>query len=375
MTGLRTYLDHNASSPLRPEARRAMHEALDAAGNPSSVHAEGRKARAIVERAREAVAALVGADPKNVVFTSGGTEAASTVVASGYDHVVWAGIEHACVRQAIEARGLFGSSVPVTADGLISADALSRSLRECPKGALVCVQAANNETGVVQDLSAMAEIAGVADATLFSDAVQAAGKVAVDMRRPGPDVIALSAHKIGGPKGVGALVMRDGIAVERLLHGGGQERGRRSGTENVAGIAGFGAAATAALGEVGRMDATTRMRDRLVGGVHRLTPGAILVGESAPRLPNTAAIAWTEAKAETLVMALDIEGVAVSAGAACSSGKVGRSATLAAMGLAPAISDSAIRISLGWSTTDEDIERFLAAWARVGERLEKRRVA
>ncbi|MFO1171891.1 MAG: cysteine desulfurase family protein [Hyphomicrobiaceae bacterium] len=375
MSVSRTYLDHNASSPLRPEARAAMVAALDVVGNPSSVHAEGRRARAIIEAAREQVAALVGAQPKNVVFTSGGTEAVNTIVAGGHDCIAVAGIEHECVRRAADASRALIEDVPVDLDGVIAPKEIARILAESSGMALVCIQAANNETGVRQDLTTLAEVAHATDALVFSDAVQAAGKVAIDMTGPGPDVIALSAHKLGGPKGVGAIVLREGIALERLLHGGGQEQGRRAGTENVAGIAGFGAAAKAALDEVGCSTGLAQMRDRVVEGVRALTPHVCLIGEGAARLPNTALVAWPQAKAETLVMALDLEGIAVSAGAACSSGKVGRSATLEAMGLAPSIRDSAIRVSLGWSTTEEDIERFLAAWARVSERLEKRRVA
>lgn len=375
MSGSRTYLDHNASSPLRPEARAAMLAALDVIGNPSSVHSEGRAARAIIEDARETVAALVSASPKNVIFTSGGTEAVNTVVSGGYDHIALAGIEHDCVRQAVRASEASIKTVQITADGLVLPDALRRSLAECHGKTLICIQAANNETGVLQDVTGLAAIADEADAVLMSDVVQAVGKVAVDMSGPGADVIVLSAHKLGGPKGVGAIVVRDGLAVGRLLHGGGQERGRRAGTENVAGIAGFGAAATAALGDAGRMDGIAQMRDRLIDGVRGLTPDARLIGEGASRLANTALMSWPEAQAETLVMALDLEGIAISAGAACSSGKVGASATLAAMGMPPAIRDSAIRVSLGWSTTDEDIERFLTAWAAVTARMEKRRVA
>lgn len=378
MSDLRAYLDHNASSPLRPEARAAMLAALEASGNPSSVHAEGRAARAIVEAARVQVATLVGALPENVVFTSGGTESINTVLAQGHDLVAIAGIEHDSVRQAARSHGARIAELPVSVDGLIDPDGLDRALDGNDRGrgrVLVALQLANNETGVVQDAARLAERARSRGAQVLVDAVQAAGKLPVDAASLAADAIVLSAHKLGGPKGAGAIVVRNGFAVERLLHGGGQERGQRSGTENVAGIAGFGAAATAALRDLADMPRIEQLRDRLVDGLRQLTPDTILVGASAPRLPNTAMIAWSEAKAETLVMALDLEGVAVSAGAACSSGKVGKSATLEAMGLPPSIRESAIRVSLGWSTTEQDIERFLTAWARVSERLEKRRVA
>jgi cysteine desulfurase len=351
---------------------------LDAAGNPSSVHGEGRRARAIVEESREAVARLVCARPEDVVFTSGGSEAANAVIRSGFDVIAFAGIEHDCVRQAALATGARIVELPVSADGVIEAGGLDRALAHLDAAGsqiLVSLQLANNETGVIQAVGDLAHRAKARGAVVLTDAVQAAGRMTIDVRRLGADAVVLSAHKLGGPKGVGAIVTPGPWAVTPLVRGGGQERGRRAGTENVAGIASFGAAARAAVRDLDRTTGMARMRDRMVKDARRATPDVILIAEGVERLPNTALIAWPEAKAETLVMALDLEGIAVSAGSACSSGKVGKSATLEAMRVPMAIRDSAIRVSLGWSTTEDDIECFLAAWQRVTERMERRRVA
>ena len=372
MSMQRTYLDHNASSPLRPEAREAILAALEATGNPSSVHAEGRRARAIVEAAREAVAALVSARPEDVVFTSGGTEACHAVIAAGWDTIALAPVEHAAVTAPTQRSGAMIVTLDVSSDGIVDLAGLDR-LGQATGRTLLALQLANNETGVLQpEVDAAARAAG---SMMFSDVTQAAGKIPVDLTRLGADALALSAHKLGGPKGVGALVLRTGFALGVEMQRGGQERGRRAGTENVAGIAGFGAAARAALRDLADRDRIAALRDRLASAVRALTPEVVVIGEAAPRLPNTVSLSWPRAKSETLVMALDLEGVAVSAGAACASGKVGSSTTLEAMGLSAAIRDSAIRVSLGWSTTPEDIDRFLAAWARVSERLEQRRAA
>ena len=374
MSASRTYLDHNASAPLRPEAREAMLLALDIAGNPSSVHAEGRQARAIVERAREEVARLVGARAEDVVFTSGGTEACNMALSAGWDTVALAPIEHAAVTAPARRSGAVLLPLEVGSDGVVASPEPD-ALRAAIGRKLLVLQRANNETGVLQSVAEIAALARAHAYSIFSDVTQAAGKVAIDISALGADMIALSAHKLGGPKGIGALVLRHGYELPAGIVGGGQERGRRAGTENVAGIAGFGAAARAAMHDLTKSSGIARLRDRLVSGVRQLTPGAVVIGGTVDRLPGTACIAWPEAKAETLVIALDLEGIAISAGAACSSGKVGRSAALEAMRLPVAIRDGAIRVSLGWSSRDEDVERFLAAWARVTARLETRRVA
>jgi len=377
MSRQRTYLDWNATTPLRPQARAAMLAALDVAGNPSSVHAEGRAARALVEAAREQVAALAGASPSEVVFTSGGTEANAWVLSADWDRVIVSEIEHPSVLVPAQARG--PSSVRLIdtqREGAVDLGDLARALDHGKADRdLLSVQMANNETGVLQDVGAIASTGRERGAVVHTDAVQALGKVAVDFRALGVDYLSISAHKIGGPKGVGALIVRQGAALPALITGGGQERRRRGGTENVAGIAGFGAAAEAAGRQLEEFARLRALRDGLEREAKRLVPQAMIVAEQAPRLANTACIALPGHKAETLVIALDLAGVAVSAGAACSSGKVGPSHVLAAMGLEPAIASSAIRVSIGWETTERDVAAFLDAWAHVVARRGERAVA
>jgi cysteine desulfurase len=358
VTGKRTYLDYNASAPLRAEARDAMVAALDVCGNPSSVHSEGRHARKIVEAAREEVASLVNARPSEVVFTSGATEA-NVWAHSGWAQVFLAGIEHDSVRAPVSASGAVIVDLAVSTDGVAS----FKSTPRADHGrSLLTLQLANNETGVIQDVAHLGEMARGANIYVHTDAVQAAGRIAVDFKNLGASSMSLSSHKIGGPKGAGALVIRDGVTLVPLIAGGGQERRRRAGTENVAAIAGFGAAARAAARELSGMDRVRDLRDRLESAVLDATPGAMVIGVSAGRLPNTSCIAWPGKIAETLVIKLDLAGIAVSAGAACSSGKVGSSAVLEAMGLEPGVARSAIRVSIGTDTTAEDIGVFLAAW-------------
>lgn len=376
MTSARTYLDHNATAPLRREARAAMLSALDVVGNPSSPHGEGRRARALVEDAREAVAALVGARPADVVFTSGGTEANNTVLAGGWQAILVAGVEHDSVLAPARNSGARIVELAVGSDGVIAADGLAGALRQTSAGRrLLSLQMANNETGVLQSVGSAARQAREAGFAVHTDAVQAAGRMPIDFAGVGVDYLTLSAHKLGGPKGVGALVMRDGAALPSLIAGGGQERRRRAGTENVAAIAGFGAAAIAARAELHRMQRVGALRDGLEREVRAVTPEAIIVGAAADRLANTTSLALPGASAETLVIALDLRGIAVSAGAACSSGKVGVSHVLAAMGLAPEIARAAIRISLGTQSTEQDIARFLGAWAHLARGRRERAVA
>jgi cysteine desulfurase len=360
----RTYLDHNASAPLLPEARAAIVAALDVTGNASSVHAEGRRARALIDEAREAVAALVSARPAEVVFTSGATESNAWALSAAADGLALADIEHDSVRsparQIADARGVPLIALPVRSDGTV--DYASAGLA---RGTLVALQLANNETGVLQDVAAAGRWATEIGVRLHCDAVQAPGRVAIDFPSLGATTMSLSAHKIGGPKGVGALVISGNAPLPPLLSGGGQEQRRRAGTENVAAIAGFGAAAKAALRDLADAERIGALRDRLEADVKRATPAAIVIGADSKRLPNTSSIAMPGRSAETLVIKLDLAGIAVSAGAACSSGKVGQSHVLAAMGLQPEIAGSAIRVSLGPKTTDEDIAAFLAAWSRI----------
>ncbi|MBW6397418.1 aminotransferase class V-fold PLP-dependent enzyme [Roseomonas sp. HJA6] len=351
-------LDANATEPLRPEARAAVLEALDLPGNPSSVHAEGRTARRLLEDSRRRIAARFGARPQDVVFTAGGTEAntlAITGLASGRRILVGA-TEHPAVLRAAPA----ATPLPVLSDGTIDLAALELALAEGGP-ALVCLMAANNETGVLHPIAEAAALCRRHGALLHVDAVQAAGRVALP---DGADSLALSAHKLGGPKGAGALLLRPGLDPVPLIAGGGQERGRRGGTEPLPAIAGFAAAA-----EVARPDPRLGgLRDAIEAGIAAIAPEARCPGAAAPRLPNTTAITLPGAPAETQVIALDLMGVRVSAGAACSSGKVGASHVLAAMGLG---SDAGctIRVSLPWNTPDDTAERFIGAWGAMRERL------
>ena len=377
----RVYLDWNATTPLRPQARDAMAAAWDIAGNPSSVHAEGRQARKLMEDARTRVAGAVGALSRNVVFTSGGTEANALALAPGLrrgsnlpaERLVVSAIEHASVLaggrfppQAIETVG-------VTRYGLVDLDRLRAALGDRPP-ALVSLMLANNETGALQPVAEAAEIVHAAGGLLHVDAIQAFGKISFDINMMGADLVTLSAHKIGGPKGVGAVVLAEGVlGFEPLLRGGGQELGRRAGTENVAGIAGFGAAMQAALGSL-NSDAIRleTLRNRLENGL-RDTEGMIVFADDVPRLPNTTLFAVPGLKAETAVIGFDLAGVAVSSGSACSSGKVQPSHVLEAMGFGPELAQGAVRLSLGWSTSEADVDRCLEAWRKLEGTLLKGR--
>jgi len=378
----RVYLDWNATAPLRGQTQRAFAAALSATGNPSSVHAEGRAARRLVEGARAQVAELVGAEPANVIFTSSGTEANALALTPAIESaaekrprekLLISAIEHPSVRVG----GRFAKSaledIPVEPDGRLNLAALAEALAGVSRP-LVSVMLANNETGVIQPIAEVAEIVHAAGGLLHVDAVQAAGRIACDITALGADLMTLSAHKIGGPKGVGALVRsRDDIHFpDPLIRGGGQERGARAGTENVPGIATFGAAAAVARAEFA--EETARMltlRQKLEQGLCAIAPDTVIFGAAAPRLPNTTLFAVSGIKAETAIIALDLEGMAVSSGAACSSGKIQPSHVLAAMGSSPLLTRAALRVSIGWSTTQFDIERFLIAWRKVLPALSK----
>ncbi len=362
------YLDHNATTPVRPEAKEAVAAALDTVGNPSSTHGFGRAARRLVEDAREQVAALVGAKPAQVFFTSGGTEADAIVLRGcpGRTAVVSEAEHPAVLNNAFD-----GALVPVDADGVIDLDALDAAL-EASGPALVSVMAANNETGVIQPIAAVRERLAGRDAWLHTDAVQAAGKIALKPVWDAVDMLTLSAHKLGGPQGVGALILKEPVTVEPLWRGGGQERRQRSGTENVPGIAGFGAAAAAALRDLDHAAALAGLRDRLEREARALANDIVVHGGAAPRLPNTSMLSVPGMAADTLMMAFDLAGVAISAGSACSSGKVTVSHVLAAMGVDTEAARSAIRVSLGWTTQPADIDRFVAV---LGEVCARRRAA
>lgn len=364
MTGLHLcYLDHNATTPLLPQVEAAVRESLGAFGNPSSVHSGGRRARSLVEDAREHLAAASGASAAEIIFTSGGTEANALALhgfaaAQGCKSLIVAGIEHASVLAA--AAG--ATVVACNAAGSIDLNALEEALKSAPRPALIALMLANNETGVLQPMDAAIALARTYGAFIHCDAVQAFGKVPIDFSSLAVDSVSLSAHKIGGLKGIGALLVRRGCEVTADLVGGGQERRRRAGTENVTGIASFGAAAR----EVPRLlaDATRirGLRDQLESRVRDAAPQAKIYGEGAARLPNTSCISLANVSSETQVMRLDLAGVAVSAGSACSSGKIAPSHVLLAMGVGPAEAKSAIRVSLGWPTTEADVARFIEAW-------------
>ena len=353
---MRTYLDHNATTPLCPEARAAMQAAMDVVGNPSSVHAEGRAARGIIERARAQVAALIGCDPHDIVFTSGATEAASLWL-RGRAALLGAAVEHDAVLCWIE-----GCSepmlVPVDAQGQVIAGA---------DVTLSCLQGANSETGVVQSALGKRPVG-------MSDVTQLIGKVGFDFSTSWTEAVILSAHKFGGPKGVGALVLNKGVDPVSAGGGGGQELGRRPGTENVIGIAGFGAAAEVAARDLvdGVWDGVAQLRDILETALEAGSPGTILVGKTGPRLPNTSCILTPGWKGETQVMQMDLAGFAVSAGSACSSGKVRASRVLLAMGYDAVAASSAIRVSLGRHTLMEEVLRFGDAWVAQSRKFRLR---
>ena len=373
----RVYFDWNATAPLRPEARAAMLAALDAPQNASSVHAEGRTARGIVEEARRKVAALAGAEPSNVIFTSGATEAnmlALTPALGGVprrERLFVSAIEHPSVRSGGRFAADVIEEVSVTATGVIDLDALKQTLTRF-EHPLVSVMLANNETGVVQPIRAVAELVHAAGGILHVDAVQGAGRMPVDMAALGADLLSLSSHKIGGPQGAGALIRRTGLSPEPLIKGGGQERGFRAGTENVAAIAGFGAAAEAAANSLTTEPArVAALRDRLESELRSTTPDLVIFAAGIGRLPNTSLVAVPGTKAETALIAFDLKGIALSSGSACSSGKVQPSHVLAAMGVEPALARAALRISLGWETIETDLDLCLNAWKEVVSSLDK----
>jgi cysteine desulfurase len=367
------YLDYNAAAKVRPEAAAAVAHALELGGNPSSVHGSGRAARAVVETARTHVGQLVGAKVESVVFVSGGTEANALAIASAVDagvaRVIVGATEHDAVLENARATGLALEIWPVDGDGVADLAWLASSLERGPR-ALVCLMLANNETGVIQPVAAAAELVRNAGGWLHVDAVQAAGKIAIDFSALGADTLALSAHKLGGPQGVGALVAGPRSVLSRRLHGGGQERGRRAGTENTPGIAGFGAAALAALSELPAIAKQTAWRDDLAAVVS--ASGAEVLGASVPRLPQTLCFASSGFASELQVMGLDLAGVMVSAGAACSSGKVKPSRVIEAMGRAD-LAPCAIRVSGGWATSSADWARCGGAWTEIFARHQARR--
>jgi len=390
------YLDYNATQPLKPAARAAMLAALAAPSNASSVHGYGQAARHLIESARGSVAGMIGARPDEIVFTAGATEANATALRGFAGRVTLvSAVEHPSVREAADCR-----VAPVDGRGVIDLEALDRMLREIGAPALVSLMLVNNETGVIQPVAEAAAIAHAHGALIHSDAAQAPGRIKMDVGALGVDLLTLSAHKIGGPQGAGALYIRDGVALIPLIRGGGQEGRRRGGTENVAAIAGFGAAArtigeemagsvqspspnplpsrerafpapSPLMGEGwGEGDARTiqkiaALRDRMERALLAIAPDLVVHGAAAPRVGNTSCFGVPGLSAETALIALDLAGIAVSSGAACSSGAVEPSRVLLAMGLPAATAREAIRVSLGWATTPDDVDRLVENWAKV----------
>jgi cysteine desulfurase len=367
---MRVYFDYNATTPVAPDVAEAMARATsDLFGNPSSVHHFGQQAKAALDEARTSVAALLGAEPSEVVFTGGGTEAdnfairglAEALEPTGRRHLIASGIEHEAVLNTLKAlarRGWRTTILPVGSSGIVDPDALQEALAD--DTALVSVMHANNEIGTIQPVGALAALAHARGALFHTDAVQSAGKIPVDVARLGADLVAISAHKFNGPKGVGALWIRRGIRMLPILTGGKHERNRRAGTENVPGLVGMGVAAAGAVAKIDREAARlTTLRDRLEAGIVERVDGTAVNGATEPRVPNTTNISFDRVEAESLLIALDLEGIAVSTGSACSSGTLEPSHVLKAMGLPPHRTQNSLRFSLGRFSTDAEVDRVL----------------
>ncbi len=370
------YLDYNASGLVRPEVQDVMARALADNGNPSAVHAAGRRARARVETARAQVAELVGADPTSVIFSSGGTESNAqsivSAIAAGCERLIVSATEHPCVAEAATASGKPVKMLPVDRDGVVDLKKLTQLLA-LPGRAVVAIHHANNESGAIQPIAEAAKLVRAANGWLHVDAIQSAGKIPVNLRDLGADSLTLSAHKLGGPQGVGALVLKEGREAVRILHGAGQERGLRAGTENVPGIAGFGMAADCAARDQPLAEAHTAWRDAAEARVK--AAGAVIIAEGAPRLPNTLFMAAPGWDSPQQLITLDLMGVMVSGGSACSSGKIKPSRAILATGRT-SLATNGIRISGGWGTTEADWVRFADAWLEAwAKRQAKARTA
>ncbi len=354
---MRSYLDHNATSPLRPSVKAAMIAAMNVDGNASSIHREGRAVRRVIDDARDNLAFRLGCLAQMISFTSGGTEANNMALRGvGAEVLLVSAVEHSSVIEAARATGKTVELIPVDGVGRVVIQALEDMVGR--PNTLVSVMLANNETGVIQPLEQIMDIAHSAKALVHIDAVQGFSKMHVNFGMLGCDLMTIAAHKVGGPVGIGALVIRDGLAVEPLLSGGGQELRRRAGTENLPAIAGFGAIAKEPMLDV----------HDLMDELHDGLEGAMVFSDGVARLQNTECFAMQNMKAEAALMNYDLDGIAVSSGSACSSGKVARSHVLEAMGVAPEISANAIRVSLGWNTTREDVQRFLAVTHKLNQR-------
>lgn len=372
------YLDHNAGAPMRPAVKDRMIEVMSDVGNASSVHSDGRRARARIEAAREAVARLCGARTRAVTFVSGGTEANMTVLTPQWqdqgapfylDRLLRSAVEHPSVATGGRFPVSSQEVLPVDANGIVLLDVLEQRLAD-GEPALVSVMAANNETGVIQPLEEIGRLVKAAGGFFHVDAVQAAGRMPIDLEAWQADAVTLSAHKFGGPQGMGAVVVRSTARVPApLLTGGGQETWRRAGTENTSGIAGFGVAAEAAAEEAQDISRLMALRDSLEAGLISICPSMTIFGAPAPRLANTTCFAVEGVAAETALIAFDLERISLSSGSACSSGKVSVSHVLSAMGVDEAAARCALRVSLGWNSTEADVVRFLEVWPSIVDRL------
>ncbi|NQU69423.1 MAG: cysteine desulfurase [Rhodospirillales bacterium] len=360
------YFDYNATTPPRPEVADAMMEVLRVAGNASAVHASGRAARARVDEARANIAALIGAEPGQIIFTGSGTEANNQALReSGRKRLIVSAIEHEAVRSARAD----AETLPVTENGIVNLELLEEMLAASSEPAQVAVMLANNETGVIQPVAEVSSIAHRHGALVHCDAVQAVGKIPVDVAALGADSYALSSHKFAGPQGVGVLVMRTPDIIGRFVHGGGQERGLRAGTENVAGIVGLGVAARLAAQALPKYAKLAELRDDLERRLRDIAPDMVVFGQDSERLPNTTKLTMPGVPGDTQVMAMDLAGIAISAGSACAAGKVEPPYVLSAMGVPDDISITATRISLGWRTRPEDLDKFVAAWEKLYNRI------
>ena len=362
------YLDYNATTPLRPEVIALMGEVMAEPGNASSVHGFGRHARKRVEDARGQIAKAFNVGPQQIIFNSGATEGNNTIL-KGFtgQRILISGIEHSSIIDS----GVRAELIPVTQDGIIDLDAFKKLLAQDPKPALVSVMYVNNETGVIQPVAEIARLAKEAGAVVHTDAVQAVGRIAFTREELGVDFITLSAHKFGGPQGVGAIIMAAKAPLPKLLHGGGQERRQRAGTENVAGIAGFGLAIDLAQAGLETYQDLANKREKIEAALLASTNSLRIHGRNVPRVANTTSLSLTGTTSETLLLALDLEGMAVSSGSACSSGTVKPSHVLMAMGVPEDEAKCSLRISLGWNTSDQDIEDFIGAWNNVRNRVLK----
>ncbi len=363
------YLDHNATAPIRPEVIDEMSCVLKRGGNPSSVHSVGRHAKSVLEKSRRTIAQMVNCRPQKIIFTGGGTEANNLALnVKNLDHIIISATEHDSVGQIQQNFKGRVDILPVDNHGLVKPEKLQDALAHATKNTLVSIMLANNETGVIQDIRSLARITHEAGALFHTDAIQALGKIPVDFRALEVDMMSLSAHKLGGPQGVGALIAQEKIALEPLAYGGGQEGGRRAGTENLAGIAGFAKAVSLVPQNIQAMRACEKIRNRIEQEIGEYAPQACFYGGAVTRLPNTSTILMPGVSSETQVMAFDLEGLCVSSGSACSSGKVKPSHVVTAMGSGQDQALSTIRASLGPETTQQDADAFILAWQKLYDR-------